>query len=142
MTAAPEPTTPTKPLPHGGAPRGLEGTPSSSTTAGRFGRMFRHAPVYEHDAQTLIRLGESMVQGLEDGALDKPLSTPDDDENTSRLADGELALPAGLHVLRAVRRPRHHLRPGVEPHAAKRPRRAHELPHPALRPRLSLRTWA
>jgi hypothetical protein len=35
-----------------------------------------------------------MIQGLEDGALDKPLGEPDPDENTA-LLDGELRLPAG-----------------------------------------------
>jgi hypothetical protein len=56
--------------------------------------MFRHVPVYAHDPASLAALGRAMVQGLEDGKLDKPLGEPDDDENTAQL-DGELRLPAG-----------------------------------------------
>jgi hypothetical protein len=56
--------------------------------------MFRHVPVYAHDASSLAALGTAMVQGLEEGRLDKPLGEPDDDENVSQL-DGELRLPAG-----------------------------------------------
>jgi hypothetical protein len=90
------PTTPTDPAPHGTLPpRGLAATPSSPTTTGRFGRMFRHVPVYDHQAATLVALGEAMVQPLEDGALDKPLGAPDGDENIDRLEDGQLRLPAG-----------------------------------------------
>ena len=47
-----------------------------------------------------------------------------------------------LHVPRAVHRPRPHLRPGLEPSAPERPRRAARLPHAALRPRLALRARA
>lgn len=91
----PAPTTPTDPNPHGTVQRGLGTTPSSSSTmAGRFGRMFGHVPVYEQRAESLVELGGRMVQGLEDGKLDKPLGREDDDENTSKL-DGELRLPAG-----------------------------------------------
>ena len=90
----PAPTTPTDRKPHGTVPRGLDTTPSSSTRTGRFGRMFRHVPVYDQRAESLAELGEKMVQGLEDGKLDKPLGEEDDDENTCEL-DGELRLPAG-----------------------------------------------
>src|SRR5215217_5686365 len=90
-----EPTTPTNPPDHGARqPRGLTRTPSSSTDTGRFGRMFRHVPVFEHSPESLVKLGEAMIQGLENGGLDKPLGEPDDDENTAQL-DGELRLPAG-----------------------------------------------
>jgi hypothetical protein len=37
--------------------------------------MFRHLPVDEHAPSTLIEPGQSMVQGLENGQLDKPLGT-------------------------------------------------------------------
>jgi hypothetical protein len=90
----PAPTTPTDPNPHGIVPRGLGTTPSSPSSAGRFGRMFRHLPVYEHRAKSLVELAGKMVHGLEDGKLDKPLDEPDEDENTAEL-DGELRLPAG-----------------------------------------------
>ena len=91
----PDPTTPTQAAPHGSLPpRGLAGTASSSATTGRFGRMFRSVPVYEHADASLVKLGQAMVQDLEDGRLDKPLGEEDDDENTA-LLDGELRLPAG-----------------------------------------------
>jgi hypothetical protein len=93
-TPASLPTTPTVPPPHGATPRGLTTTPSSSTVQGRFGRIFRHLPVYEHLPTSLVELGRAMVQGLEDGRLDKPLGADDDDENTAQL-DGEPRLPAG-----------------------------------------------
>jgi hypothetical protein len=71
---AAEVTTPTAAPAHGALPlRGLARTPSSSTETGRFGRMFRRVPVYEQSEVSLVKLGEAMVQGLEDGALDKPL---------------------------------------------------------------------
>src|SRR5205823_12872744 len=88
-------TTPTAPPPHGVLPRGLQSTPSSSTTTGRFGRMFRRLPVYQSQPNTLVELGDAMIQELEDGKLDKPLGQEDDDENTSTLDGGELRLPAG-----------------------------------------------
>lgn len=94
MTEAAAKTTPTTPPPHGEVPRGLNATPSSSTTTGRFGRMFRHLPVYEQRPETLTELGSSMIQPLEAGLLDKPLGESDGDENTAVL-DGELRLPAG-----------------------------------------------
>jgi Animal haem peroxidase len=87
-------TTPTKRPPHGVVLRGLEGTPSSSSDTGRFGRMFRRVPVFEQQPESLLELGAAMIQELEDGELDKPLGQADDDENTTPL-DGELRLPAG-----------------------------------------------
>src|SRR4051794_11901235 len=88
------PTTPTMPPSHGALPRGLQTTPSSPTTTGRFGRMFPHLPVYQQQPESLVALGDAMIQALEDGRLDKALGEDDDDENTSQL-DGELRLPAG-----------------------------------------------
>ena len=87
-----------EPMPHGIPPRGLASTPTSSTTQGRFGRMFRHVPVFRHDPGHLIALGGAMVQGLEDGKLDKPLGVQDEDENVG-LLDGTLRLPAGYTYL-------------------------------------------
>jgi Animal haem peroxidase len=91
----PGPTTPTQAPPHGGVPRGLPLTPSSTTTTGRFGRMFRRLPFYEHKPETLRALGDSMIQELENGQLDEPLGADDDDENTGTLQGGALRLPAG-----------------------------------------------
>src|SRR5438132_547171 len=89
MAADPALTTPIDPPPHGAVPRGLTSTPSSSATTGRFGRMFRELPVYELQPNSLIELGNAMIQPLEDGKLDKALGTDDDDENLPRV-DGEL----------------------------------------------------
>ncbi len=88
-------TTPTQDKFHGALPpRGLDSTPSSVLFEGRFGRMFRNLPVCAPADASLVKLGEAMVQGLEDGKLDKPLGEDDDDENTAEL-DGALRLPAG-----------------------------------------------
>jgi hypothetical protein len=92
--SSPAATTPTIPPQHGAVPRGLPTTPASSTTTGRFGRMFRHLPVYQHQVETLVALGDSMIQELENGRLDEPLGTADEDENTSKMG-GDLRLPAG-----------------------------------------------
>jgi hypothetical protein len=56
--------------------------------------MFRNLPVSDVEDASLAKLGEAMVQPLEDGKLDKPLGTDDDDENVAQL-DGQLRLPAG-----------------------------------------------
>ena len=56
--------------------------------------MFRHLPTYSLDPNSLAELGVAMIQGLEDGKLDKPLGVEDDDENTATL-DGELRIPSG-----------------------------------------------
>ena len=101
LGATAAPTTPTAPHTHGIPPRGLLNTTSSSTTTGRFGRMFRHVPVFEVTPSSLAVLAASIIQRLEDKdaqghlLLDRPLGQPDDDENTSRLSNGELRLPAG-----------------------------------------------
>jgi hypothetical protein len=103
LTAASAPTTPTREAFHGTLPpRGLTRTPSSTLFQGRFGRMFRNLPVCEPEDKSLVELGTAMVQGLEDGKLDKPLGEEDEDENTAELGeedagelDGKLQLPAG-----------------------------------------------
>jgi len=56
--------------------------------------MFRNLPVYAPNEASLVKLGESMIQDIEHGELDKPLGEDDDDENTAQL-DGQLRLPAG-----------------------------------------------
>ena len=92
MSEAPESTTTTQPFPHGGgATRGLRLTPSSSNTTGRFGRMFRRLPVYEHKRKYLDELGRTMIEPHE---RDRPLGETDVRENRSTF-DGELRLPAG-----------------------------------------------
>src|SRR3954451_18026382 len=86
---------PTAPAFHGVLPRGLETTPSSSSTTGRFGRMFRNVPVFEHPVDALVALGRAMIEPVEAEGLDKPLAETDADENEAKLPDGELLLPAG-----------------------------------------------
>jgi hypothetical protein len=89
-------TTPTTPSFHGAIqPRGLDATASSSISSGRFGRMFRHLPSSSPEDSSLADLAKEMIQELEDGELDKPLGVDDDDENTAKLPNGELRLPAG-----------------------------------------------
>jgi len=57
--------------------------------------MFRHLPVFSPSDNSLAKLGQAMIQELEEGKLDKPLGEDDDDENTSKFEDGSLRLPAG-----------------------------------------------
>lgn len=85
---APIPTTTTRPQRHAVPVRGMERVPSSSTTTGRFGRMFRHLPVFEHSQASLEDLATRMVQLQEE---DKPLGVPDEDENPT--------IPAGYTYL-------------------------------------------
>ena len=86
-----ESNTTEKPTPHGSIPRGLPRTPASSVRNGRFGRMFRHVPVFDHDSRTLDALARTMIQEREE---DKPLNAKDRDQNDATLG-GELRLPAG-----------------------------------------------
>jgi Animal haem peroxidase len=89
-------TTPTQPSFHGALPpRGLDATASSSISQGRFGRMFRHLPSSSPEDSSLADLAKVMIQELEPDGLDKELGVDDDDENTGKLANGELRLPAG-----------------------------------------------
>jgi hypothetical protein len=57
--------------------------------------MFRNLPAATPSEVSLVKLGEAMIQPLENGELDKPLGTADDDENRATLGDGTLRLPAG-----------------------------------------------
>ncbi|MCI0158514.1 hypothetical protein KNO15_17565 [Leifsonia shinshuensis] len=88
------PTTPTSPHLHGGqAPRGLENTPESDFTGGRYGRMFRDLPTYDLADASLIALADAMIQPAEPA---KELGAEDEDENTATLdMSDELRLPAG-----------------------------------------------
>src|SRR4051794_15429233 len=91
------PTTPVGRLPHGSTPpRGLERAVQSDLALGRFGRMFRNLPVYEHRRETLIELGGLMIQPLPAAPekMDEPLGVADDDENVAKLGS-HLRLPAG-----------------------------------------------
>jgi hypothetical protein len=69
--------------------RGLGTTPASSTETGRFGRMFRHLPVFSHDIAHLQALAATMVG--EPATEDTPLGGSDDEENVQ--------IPAGYTYL-------------------------------------------
>ena len=168
MFDSPQSTTPTKIRQHGSrTARGLETTPSSSTRTGRFGRMFRHVPVFEHEPKALIALGNTMIQpferpedesesatagagvasraGSDDSlALDKPLQEPgkDDDENADPLADGEQRLPAGYTYLGQFVDHDITFDPVSSLDAPERSERPDQLPHASLRSRLALRSRA
>lgn len=68
-------TTPTKKKFHGTALRGIDSVATSFTTAGRFGRMFRNIPVFEHKADNLAALARTMIVPA-DPKDTKPVSTP------------------------------------------------------------------
>ena len=53
-------TTPTQPKRHSRLHRGVDVLPSSSFKGGRFGRMFRHLPVFEHQPGALTALAARM----------------------------------------------------------------------------------
>lgn len=55
------PTTPTSRKFHGSALRGLDATSVSYSTAGRFGRLFRNIPVFEHKIGELGALADTMI---------------------------------------------------------------------------------
>ncbi|MBW9204992.1 hypothetical protein KV097_03485 [Mumia sp. zg.B17] len=71
-TPAPEPTTPTRPVHHGASQRGIDMIPSSSFKSGRFGRMFRHLPVFEHAADDMTALAQRMVEPAGPPAAENP----------------------------------------------------------------------
>jgi hypothetical protein len=54
-------TTPTEPKHHSQPHRGVDVLPSSSFRTGRFGRMFRHLPVFEQQLDQLTALAARMV---------------------------------------------------------------------------------
>jgi Animal haem peroxidase len=58
---SPSNTTPTQPKRHARLHRGVDVLPSSSFTGGRFGRMFRHLPVFEHQPGALTALADRMT---------------------------------------------------------------------------------
>jgi hypothetical protein len=63
--ATPASTTPTKKKFHGTPLRGLDSVAASFSTAGRFGRMFRNIPVFEHQVDNLAALARTMIHPAE-----------------------------------------------------------------------------
>jgi len=86
-------TTTALPRQHGTPLRGIDTLPSSFSTEGRFGRLFRNAPVYEHDPASLAALAAQMIADPDPGDTapvpDQP--EPDEDENPN--------IPAGYTYL-------------------------------------------
>jgi hypothetical protein len=58
---APLNTTPVDPKVHSRIPRGFDVLPTSSFKSGRFGRMFRNLPVFEHHSSDLSLLAGKMI---------------------------------------------------------------------------------
>jgi hypothetical protein len=56
-------TTPTQTHRHSHPLRGFDVLPASSFKSGRFGRMFRHLPVFEQQKEQLLALAERMIAG-------------------------------------------------------------------------------
>jgi hypothetical protein len=86
-------TTPTAPRIHGSAQRGVDVLPTSSFHEGRFGRMFRSVPVFEHAPDQLAAIAARMIQAADPEDL-APVPVPapeDDDENP--------VIPAGYTYL-------------------------------------------
>lgn len=78
---------------HGTKLRGLDSVTSSFFTEGRFGRMFRNAPVFEHKSDNLAALAKSMILPANPKDIKPVVSPPtlDDQENPS--------IPAGYVYL-------------------------------------------
>jgi hypothetical protein len=81
-------TTETHSRSHASAQRGVGILPSSTFVEGRFGRMFRELPVFEHRPESLRRLAERMIVEPEP---QKPAGAEDEDENPK--------IPAGYTYL-------------------------------------------
>jgi hypothetical protein len=84
VTPVPTPsTTPTKKKFHGSPLRGIDSVAASSSTAGRFGRMFRNVLVFEHTADNLAALAQTMIAPARASDIE-PVPTPapvDEQEN-------------------------------------------------------------
>ena len=81
--ATPPSTTPTRKKFHGTPLRGIDSVASSFSTAGRFGRMFRNIPVFEHKADNLDALARTMIVAADPkdtGPVPEP-TPPDEREN-------------------------------------------------------------
>jgi hypothetical protein len=90
---APQTAVPARIRFHGTPVRGGGSAPASYSTAGRFGRMFRTVPVYEHDDRNLAALARTMIVPARprDGLPVSPSSPPDEEENPG--------IPAGYTYL-------------------------------------------
>src|SRR5580765_7433627 len=66
--------------------RGLMGVPSSPLFTGRFGRMFRSLPIFGHDEQHLLALGDAMISEAEEEVT--PEGEVDEEETTKPIPAG------------------------------------------------------
>jgi hypothetical protein len=64
-------TTPVEPKVHGRPHRGVDVLPTSSFETGRFGRMFRHLPVFVHEEAPLLALAAKMIE--QRGGAENPM---------------------------------------------------------------------
>jgi hypothetical protein len=113
---------------HGAQLRGMFLTSKDRLAEGRFGAMFKRLPAFAPPNDLLDSLAGTMVEDQ---------TVPDNDHlNTSP------RLFAGFTFIRTIHRPRHHPRHHPTRPAASRPRRARQLPHAVLWPRLALWTRA
>ena len=78
LSPSPAETTSTHQKRHTAPVRGMERVPSSDSPTGRFGRMFRRLPVFDHQPESLIALAKVMIQEAEP---DKGLTEEDEDQN-------------------------------------------------------------
>ncbi|MCW2569328.1 MAG: myeloperoxidase thyroid peroxidase cyclooxygenase catalytic subunit [Mycobacterium sp.] len=82
-------TTPTAPRVHGSAPRGIDVLPTSSFHGGRFGRMFRNVPVFEHSPDQLAAIAAKMVQDAKPEDTEPvPVPEPEDDDENPVIPSG------------------------------------------------------
>jgi hypothetical protein len=81
-------TTQTRSRRHSDYPRVIEVVPASPDGTGRFGRLFRELPVFEHSEAALAKLAETMATDVEE---DKDLGVEDKDQNEK--------IPAGYTYL-------------------------------------------
>lgn len=73
--ASPTSTTPTRKKFHGTLQRGIESVAASFSTAGRFGRMFRNIPVFQHEDDNIAALARTMILPA-DPKEAEPVPTP------------------------------------------------------------------
>src|SRR4051812_43607454 len=73
-------TTPVAARRHGNIMRGEDVIPASSFREGRFGRMFRNAPVFEHQVDSLAALADAMIAEADPEDIQPVAEPPEPDE--------------------------------------------------------------
>ena len=129
-----------------GSTAGEHATPRSAFyDQGRFGRMFPTLPPFAADTQSirdaLVELGAPGGPMDAGDDLSDPITLitrPGQEREQPEQPDDDRR----LHLPRPVPRPRHDVRPDLEPRPAAGPRVDPQLPHPGARPRQRLRRRA